>query len=181
MPTGLVQGQSTQYGQTIDLKQPEQTLDSSKLTPYIQELKNLLMNASSGQSPSYQLPQLYQNIASSNYGSPKPDIANALYLTLESKLKRAPDTLHKDDVAIAILATIAQNQGVLFNSLNNFYDAQSNLIRQLRVLFNDKNYTNNQINTAFKELLRNGYVAQGQRKDGTLVLAATSKIDQYLK
>lgn len=138
------------------------------------------MNASYGQSPSYQLPQLYQNTASSNYGSTKPDTANALYLTLESKLKRAPDALHKDNVAIAILATIALNQGVKFNSLNKFYDAQSNLIRQLRDLFNDKNYTNTQIHTAFKELLRNGYVAQGQRKDSTLVLAATSKIDHYL-
>jgi len=178
-PNILGQNESIKYQQIVNLIQP--TSDSSESSKYIQELNDLLSNASTGQNQSYQLPQLYQTTVNNNSWRTNQEITRVVYQSLESKLKNAPDALHKDDVAIAILTTIALNQGVKFNSLNKFYDAQSNLIRQLRELFDDKNYTNNQIHNAFKGLLKEKYVAQGYREPDTLVLAATSKIDQYLK
>jgi len=124
------------------------------------------------------MPQLYNKAAGNKKGYFNQDIAKALYITLESKLKNTQNAVLRDQAAIAILATIALNHGVEFYRLNNFSDAYFHLTGQLREFFGDKNFTNTQIHTAFIRLLEEKYVAQGQRD--ALVLAATSKVDPYL-
>jgi hypothetical protein len=86
--------------------------------------------------------------------------------------------------AIWILAITALNNGIEYRNFDNFGLVQYSLgLERNNFDFEAHGFraTNNNINNALHDILKGGYVAQGQTGNGKPILVTTSNLDLYLK